>query len=170
MNTAIASAHKANGFIFLPREINNGLTLRNLAAVGIKVTGEENDNGMCKCELPEDWSSIESFESPMQLRLIDDQCRLRAKIYYKVGSQGGGASMEMMPRYHILVKTANLAQWAEVYDGFSLMYRTKVTPWSDRMSDELAMLTEHEQPEYKEAEDRLAALLPNYKDPLAYWN
>jgi hypothetical protein len=170
MNTAIASAHKANGFIFLPTEITNGFTLKNLAAVGINELEKKNDNGMCKCQLPEGWSSIESPDSPMQLRLLDDQCRLRAKIYYKVGSQGGGASMEMMPRYFILVKTANLRQWAEVYDGFSIMYRTKVTEWSDRMSDELAMLTEHEQPEYKDAEDRLAALLPHYKNPLAYWN
>jgi hypothetical protein len=170
MITEIASAHTANGFIFLPSEISDGLTLQKLAKIGIKVLEEKNVNGMCKCQLPEGWSSIESPDSPMQLRLLDDQCRLRAKIYYKVGSQGGGASMEMMPRYFILVKTANLRQWAEVYDGFSLMYRTKVTAWSDRMSDELAMLTEHEQPEYKEAEDRLVALLPNYKDPLAYWN
>jgi hypothetical protein len=171
MNTLIVSAQRTNGFMFLPaRDIEDGVTLKSLARFGLVVLGEENDNGFCKCQLPEGWSTIESLDSPMQVRLIDDRLRLRAKIYYRVGSEGGGASMEVMPRFSILVKTADRRQWAEINDGWSVMTETKKSLWSDRMSDKLAAIRDHEQPEYKVAEAILSAFAPDYKKPLAYWD
>jgi hypothetical protein len=171
MNEAIATAHKANGFIYLPaNEINDGLKLKSLAAVGIKVLGQQNETAMCPCQLPEGWSSIEAPESPLQLRLIDESFRLRAKIFYKVGSQGGGASLEVFPRYSIVLKTPDRARWAEVYDGNTLIYCTKRTAWVDRMEEGWEAITEHEQPEYIAAEQYLASRFPYYKNPLAYWD
>jgi hypothetical protein len=166
MNNLIASAYNAaNGFA-LPTRVYSGLTLEALSVIGITVDGEKTAAGFRHCMMPAGWTPVASDESPMQLRWQDAQGRLRAKIYYKPGSQGGGATMELIPRFTTSLATNDTLQWGEVYDGKELLHRTSSGPKTvDKMD-----LTDFTQPQYGEAEAWLAAIHPDHKNPLAYWN
>jgi hypothetical protein len=167
MNTLIASNFDASKGFFLPAtRITNGLTLEALSAIGITVDGDTNETGYRHCMLPEGWTPVPAQESNMQVRLQDGLGRLRAKIFYKPGSQGGGASMEVCCRFTTALKTNDTLQWAEVYDGNELIHHTATgTKTVDKMG-----YTERQQPQYSEADAWLNNLHPDHKNPLAYWN
>ncbi|MBU6455316.1 MAG: hypothetical protein KGS72_26330 [Cyanobacteria bacterium REEB67] len=169
-NQHIASNSNATDGFFLPvRRINAGLTLQALSAIGVEVLDDKpTELGYQRCKLP-NWTAETAPESSMQTRLIDDQGRLRAKIFYKPGSQGAGASMEIANRYKVVIVTDERFQWAEVRDGNEVIYMTNGTRRSDRNLDAYGFNAEL-QPEHVEASAWLAANFPEHKNPLAYWN
>jgi len=167
MNTLIASAYDASkGFSLPAGRLNGDLTLEALSAIGITVDGDRTPEGFRHCMMPAGWTPVPSDESPMQLRWQDAQGRLRIKIYYKPGSQGGGADMEIMPRFRTTLNTNDTLQWGEVYDGNELIHTTASGP---KVVDKMGY-TAHRQPEYSEAEAWLTSRYPDNKNPLAYWN
>jgi hypothetical protein len=166
MNQAFASAYDASKGFYLPAtRVGNGLKLEDLSAIGIIVDGEKTAYGFRHCMLPADWSPVPAAESEYQLRFVDGQGRLRAKIFYKPGSQGGGGSMELIPRYTIQLKTNDTLQWAEVYDGNELIHHTAT---GAKTVDKLGF-TARQQPEYVAAEAWLSTSYPDHSNPLAYW-
>jgi hypothetical protein len=167
MNTAIAANYDASNGFFLPAgRINNGLTLEALSAIGIIAAGEQTELGYRRCMLPEGWTPVPAAESIFQVRLQDGLGRLRAKIFYKPGSQGGRASMEVTPRFTVALRTNETLQWGEVYDGNELIHRTASAP---KTVDE-AGFGAYKQLQYSEAEAWLNSREPESKNPLAYWN
>jgi len=169
MNSLIASSYDATKGFFLPASRiygADGLTLEALSAIGIIVVGDKTAAGFRRCMLPEGWTPVAASESTMQVRLQDGQGRLRAKIFYKPGSQGGGASMQLWTRFTVQLKTSDDAQWAEVYDGNELIHTTdKGAKTVDKLG-----FTASSQPQYVSAESWLDSRWPDHKNPLAYWN
>ncbi len=167
MNQVIASTYDAAKGFFLPAtRISGGFTLEALSAIGIIVDGEKTETGFRHCMLPTGWKPVATDESNMQVRLVDGLGRLRAKIFYKPGSQGGTASMELSPRYTTRLVTNDTLQWAEVYDGTEMIHRTAT---SAKVVDKMGY-TSNVQPQFIEAEAWLSNLKPDHKNPLAYWN
>jgi hypothetical protein len=160
MNKVIATSYDASKGIYLPaRRITGSLSLDALAVIGIIADGDVNEYGFRHCMLPADWKPVAATESDMQLRIEDGQGRLRARVFYKPGSQGGGGSLELCPRFTTRFASNNTVQWGEVYDGNEMIHHTASGPKTvDKMG-----YTAASQPQYKEAD-------PDNKNPLAYWN
>jgi len=158
----------SNGFFLPTRRISNGLTLADLSVFGVEVVGEPDELGYQRCMLP-GWKPVPADESPMQLRLHDAQDRLRAKIFYKPGSQGAGASMQLWTRYNVELRTDDVHQWAEVTDGNEVLFTGEKALRSERNLDAFGF-NSSKQPEYIAAAEWLEQRCPAHADPLAYWN
>ena len=102
MNTLIATAYNASNGLSLPLRHGH---IDELAAFGVTPVGDVTLDRMRRCTLPQDWKLVPADESPMQLRVHDGQDRLRFKLFYKPGSQGGGADMQLFPRFTVSLGT-----------------------------------------------------------------
>ena len=169
MNQAIAAQYSAANGFFLPAGGAYGIKLDALSAIGITVLDEATKFGFRRCSLPEGWTPVPADVSPMQLRLHDDQNRLRAKLFYKPGSQGGCADMQIWTRFNVAIATDETHLWAEVYDGNELIHATAKALKSDRNLDSFGF-NAHKQFEHIQATTWLTERFPNHADPLAYWN
>ncbi|MBS1993981.1 MAG: hypothetical protein JSS83_25895 [Cyanobacteria bacterium SZAS LIN-3] len=169
MNSAIAQNYDATKGFYLPTRRLNDATIAALASVGLTFDGETSEYGFRHCTLPEGWTPVPAEESPMQLRLHDEQGRLRIRVFYKPGSQGGGGSLEVTPRFTVSFKTDETLQWAEVYDGNKLIHRTATALRSDRDLDQWGH-NARRQPEYLAAEAWLQERQPDFTNPHAYWH
>ena len=97
MNHLIASTYDASRGINLPsRRVDGGRKLQELTSYGVQIIGEVDQQGFQHCKLPAGWRPTATDVSPMQLHILDQNDTLRARIYYKPASQGGGASMEIV--------------------------------------------------------------------------
>jgi hypothetical protein len=67
-------------------------TLDDLRAMGITLTGESKGHYI-ECVLPRGWKVTASDVSPYQSHLLDQDGKLRARLYYQPGSAGGGMEM-----------------------------------------------------------------------------
>ena len=167
MTESFALDYDASKGFFLPADrINDGLTLEQLSAIGIHVDGEKNITGFRHCMMPTGWVPASAAESSMQLQWKDSQGRLRAKVFYKPGSQGGTGSLVIWCRYNTVLVTSETQQWAEVFDGNDLIHRSASGP---KVVDK-ELWTARQQPEFLEAEAWLTTEHPDHKNPLAYWN
>jgi hypothetical protein len=166
MNQLLASAYDASKGFYLPASrITNDLSLEALSAIGITVDGELTAEGFRHCTMPAGWTPVPTDVSPMQLRWQDAQGRLRAKVFYKPGSQGGRGSMEICCRFNVYLRTNDTLQWAEVFDGNVMIHHTATgTKTVDKMG-----FTERQQPQFAEAQAWLTKTWPDNANPLAYW-
>ncbi|MBU6455056.1 MAG: hypothetical protein KGS72_25015 [Cyanobacteria bacterium REEB67] len=170
MNTLFASAYNsATGFSLPARGAFGGISLDALSAIGITAQGDTDDYNLRRCMLPADWKAVPAKESEYQLRFEDGLGRLRAKVFLKPGSQGGGADMEVCPRFSVRLVTDETLQWAEVYDGATLIHRTATGFKADGNLDAFGF-NASKQLEHIQATAWLAARQPDHADPLAYWN
>lgn len=83
-----------HGLYWLSRKIWNG-SVADLEAMGIEPTGES-DGQHFKARLPEGWKVVASGVSYFQTRLVDACGTVRARLFSKPGSQGGGVEMELV--------------------------------------------------------------------------
>jgi hypothetical protein len=166
MNTLIASKYDASLGLSLPLRHGH---IEELAAFGVTPIADATIDRMRRCTLPADWKLVPSDESPLQLRVHDGQDRLRFKLFYKLGSQGGGATMQLFPRFTVSLGFDENLQWGEVYDGNELIHRTATTARADGNLD-VNGYNASRQPEYAAATTWLAKRHPEHADPLAYWN
>lgn len=81
----------------LPMRVMYQGDMSSLAAEGVTFV-EPSDNGFGLFNIPAGWSVHGTTLSPWQHRLYDDAGRVRAKLFYKPGSAGGGGKIEILPR------------------------------------------------------------------------
>jgi len=169
MNQLIASSYRPELGFHLPVRRLKTEGIQALQALGIVFDGEANEYGFQHCTLPEGWAPSPSEASPMQLHLNDEQGRLRLRVFYKPGSQGGGGSVMFNPRFSVTLKTDDTLQWAEVYDGKKLVHRSATALRAERDLDQWGHNSRF-QPEYLAAESWLAERHPDHTNPHAYWH
>jgi hypothetical protein len=83
------------GHYWLTSRIWHGGTVADLEAMGIQPTGEKSGQHF-KARLPEGWKVVASGVSYFQTLLVDACGAVRARLFSKPGSQGGGVEMELV--------------------------------------------------------------------------
>lgn len=156
----------------LPKECNYNTTREQLEQVGI-VFGEDADDLFVNVQLPEGWSKVATGH-PMWSRLIDDQGRERAAIFYKAAFYDRNAHISLSRRFSYGVQP--LGGYEQEYDHETVARVCVVTD-----CDEIIWQSEPLSPSdtlksynlSRELEPLGKAWLeeryPNWKDPLAYW-
>lgn len=83
------------GHYWLSSRIWHGGTVADLEAMGIQPTSEKSGQHF-KARLPEGWKVVASGVSYFQTLLVDACGAVRARLFSKPGSQGGGVEMELV--------------------------------------------------------------------------
>jgi hypothetical protein len=83
----------ATGLYMMPDHIWHNGSVNDLLAMGLKPTGKVGDYQVSEYELPEGWCIAESGLSYFQRILVDNVGRVRARLFYKPGSQAGRPEM-----------------------------------------------------------------------------
>jgi len=142
----------------LPKEIN-GTTREGLSAIGF-VFGSDADDLFVECRLPFGWTK-RATEHAMHSHLIDERGRKRASVFYKASSHDRRADISMMTRYTIdLLRSKDGCYMVAVDDCEKIMMYFGES--SSRNWEFLEKLREN-------AEEWLDAELPEWRDPMAYW-
>ncbi len=92
---APAPAVIAEGKYFMPDTIWHGGSKSDMEAMGLVPTGVVGSYQTSEYSLPAGWAVVESGVSYFQRRLVDDRGNVRAKLFYKPGSQAGRPEMEL---------------------------------------------------------------------------
>lgn len=144
-----------------------------LEKMGI-VYGEDADNLFVYVQLPEGWEKVATDHS-MHSKLIDDQSRERANIFYKAAFYDRRASISIKRRYGYTVQP--VCGWGQEFDNETEPRVCVVTDCG-----EVIWQTEEVMPSEENVWFRLDDVLrplglawlnkhyPDWQDPLAYWD
>lgn len=149
----------------LPVKINSGGDRSVLEAWGIVFHDDDADDLFVPVDLPEGWT-VEATDHAMWSKLLDDQGRERASIFYKAAFYDRDAFINIGTRYRVRTDypegyTGGDPITAVVEDAGKVIHRTEA--FEDGKSYE------------NSDRARLAAFAwvdehyPDWRDPLAYW-
>jgi len=149
----------------LPVEVHGGgLSLTALAThwPGFAVAPEDSGDILQPVTLPPGWQ-LRATSHSMWSDLLDDQNRVRARVFYKAAFYDRRASMDIVPRYNVEVDYAEDPVQYSVLDcatGEHLYVEPKCgcVDWDAREAAN------------KRCDEYLLKHYPDHRDPFAYWN
>jgi hypothetical protein len=146
----------------LPKQIE-GATREQLGALGFRF-GADIDDIFVECELPAGWSK-QATDDSRHSHLLDEQGRIRGRIFYKAAFYDRSADMSMALRFSI-----------DIFErGNDGEHRRACVKKGDEVVHELGEWNttargDRDRELHKAGEAWLAEYYPRWKDPLAYWD
>ena len=158
------------------KEIKRKYTMEQYAKMGITVLDEEDDDCVCKVQLPDGWK-IERVDS-LWCDILDNKGRKRINFFYKPAFWDRETFTNFLCRYGISILP---------FDNYmsDATYEDRIfKPWSVYITDggecieKLYEITPTTKKEFYEVDDKLRAIgigllserYPDYKDINAYWD
>lgn len=158
------------------KENKRKYTMEQYAKMGITVLDEEDDDCVCKVQLPDGWK-IERVDS-LWCNILDNKGRKRISFFYKPAFWDRNAFTNFLCRYGISILP---------FDNYmsDATYEDRIfKPWSVYVTDcgecieKLYEITPTTKKEFYEVDDKLRAIgieylrkyYPEYKDINAYWD
>lgn len=158
------------------KENKRKYTMEQYAKMGITVLDEEDDDCVCKVQLPDGWK-IERVDS-LWCNILDNKGRKRISFFYKPAFWDRNAFTNFLCRYGISILP---------FDNYmsDATYEDRIfKPWSVYVTDcgecieKLYEITPTTKKEFYEVDDKLRAIgieylrkyYPEYEDINAYWD
>lgn len=158
------------------KENKRKYTMKQYAKMGITVLDEEDDDCVCRVQLPDGWK-IERVDS-LWCDILDDKGRKRINFFYKPAFWDREAFTNFLCRYGISILP---------FDNYmsDATYEDRIfKPWSVYITDcgkcieKLYEITPTTKKEFYEVDDKLRAIgieylrkyYPEYEDINAYWD